>query len=321
MTRVLVTGANGFVGNILCPMLARAGYTVRAAMRAGKPRPAGVTDSVVVGDIDGATEWTAAVRGVDLVIHLAARVHVLNDGADGSRLCLETNAHGTRRLAEEAARQGVQRFVYVSSVKVNGEESWGRAYSAQDVPHPLGAYGSSKWRAEQLLAQIAARTGMQPVVVRPPLVYGPGVRANFLRLLRWVDLERLLPLGAIRNQRSLVSVWNLCDLLARALEAPAAPDRVWMVSDGADVSTPDLIRALGRAMDRQVRLISVPVSMLYLAGTLSGRRAEVSRLCGSLMVNISETRSQLGWTPPVTLQEGLERTVACYLSEGRHDAR
>jgi UDP-N-acetyl-alpha-D-quinovosamine dehydrogenase len=321
MTRVLVTGASGFVGSILCPVLAQAGYVVRAALRSSRAAPAGVTESVVVGDIGDHTNWTEALRNVELVIHLAARAHTVNARTAGTELYAQINAHGTRRLATQSASQGITRFVYLSTVKVNGEDSGARPYSAEDVPRPLDAYATSKWLGEQALWRVAAGTAIQAAVVRSPLVYGPGVRANFLRLLRWVDRERLLPLGAICNQRSVVSVWNLCDLLLRVIEDPAAPGRVWMVSDGADVSTPDLVRVLGRAMGRQVRLVSVPVSLLYLAGTLSARRAEIGRLCGSLVIDISETRSQLNWTPPVPLQESLERTVAWYLAEGRSDAR
>jgi nucleoside-diphosphate-sugar epimerase len=320
MSRVLVTGANGFVGSILCPMLAQSGYAVRAATRADRPGPDGARERVVVGDIDGSTAWTAAVSGVDMVIHLAARAHALNDGIEDSRLCLQTNAYGTRRLAEEAARHGIRRFVYLSSVKVNGEETTQRAYSVDDVPHPLDAYGSSKWQAEQFLARTAASTGMQAVVVRSPLVYGPGVRANFRRLLRWVERERWLPLGAIRNQRSLVSVWNLCDLLIRLLEHPAAAGRAWMVSDGQDVSTPELVRRIARAMGRRARLIALPAPLLHLGAGLLGRQAQLRRLCGSLTVDIAPTVEQLGWSPPLSMDESLARTVGWYLSAGGRTA-
>jgi nucleoside-diphosphate-sugar epimerase len=319
--RVLVTGATGFIGGALCAALAEAGHTVRVALRSDGPLPAEVTERVVVGDICVTTDWKTALSGVDAVVHAAARAHVLRDAADNASLYMATNAFATRRLAEAAGCEAVRRFVYVSSIKVNGEETAGHAYTPSDVPHPRDAYGKSKMHGEIAALGAATMTGMEAAIVRAPLVYGPGVRANFLRLLRWVDRERLLPFGAIRNERSLVSVWNLCDLLLRALEHPAAPGRVWMVSDGAEVSTPDLIRTLGRAMGRRVKLISVPVSMLHLAGTLSARRAEVGRLSGSLVVDISATRSELEWTPPVPLLEGLERTVAWYLSQSRSDDR
>jgi nucleoside-diphosphate-sugar epimerase len=317
MTRVLVTGADGFVGNTLCPLLAQAGYVIRAALRTDKPGPAGAAERVVVGDIGGHTDWTQALRDVDMVVHLAARVHVMHDAADAAGSYRETNAHGTQRLAAEAAHHDVRRFVYLSSVKVNGEETEARAYGAADVPHPLDPYGCSKWQAEQSLAEIAASTGMQTLVVRSPLVYGPGVRANFLRLLRWVDRERWLPFGGIHNQRSLVSVWNLCDLLSHLLDSPTASGHTWMVSDGQDISTPDLVRRIASAMGRRARLVPVPAPLLRLAGALLGQKAEVRRLCGSLTVDIAPTRERLGWSPPLSMDEALARTVGWYLSRER----
>jgi UDP-glucose 4-epimerase len=316
MTRVLVTGATGFVGAHLCPLLQQSGFAVRAALRSSQSVPTGANECVLVGEIDGNTEWTAALSNVDTVIHLAARAHVLNDAAEGPRLCLRTNAHGTRRLAEEAARHRVRRLVYLSSVKVNGEETVGRAYTAEDTPRPQDAYASSKWHGERFLAEVAASSGMQAVVVRAPLVYGSGVHANFLRLLRSIDRQRWLPLGAVRNQRSLVSVWNLCDLVTRAVDHPGATGRVWMVSDGEDLSTPELVVRIARAMGRRPRLLPIPVALLRLAGELLGKRGEIRRLCGSLTVDIVPTRTLLGWTPPLSIDESLARTVRWYCSQG-----
>lgn len=317
MTRVLVTGATGFVGNTLCEVLARSGYVVRAALRSDRSIPAYISEKTVVGDIATTTDWRAALLGVDEVLHVAARVHVLLDAGANADVYLETNARGTEHLANESAKAGIRRFVYLSSVKVNGEETTDHAYTSYDEPRPQDAYGTSKWFAEKHVMEIAARTGMEAVVVRSPLVYGPGVRANFLRLLRWVDKEWPLPLGAIENCRSLVSIWNLCDLLALLLRHPAAPGRIWMVSDGEDLSTPQLIQRLGSAMSRRVRLLPVPVSLLRLFGELMGRKAEIARLCGSLVVNIEHTRRELEWSPPVKLDEGLARTVAAYLAARR----
>jgi nucleoside-diphosphate-sugar epimerase len=316
MMRVLVTGATGFVGQTLCELLAQTGYVVRAALRDERPVPACISENSVVGDIAATTEWRAALRGVDLVLHIAARVHVLHDGANAD-LYMETNALGTKHLAKAAAEAGVRRFVYLSSIKVNGEGTKDHAYSAYDEPRPQDAYATTKWLAEKHLTETAARTGMETVIVRSPLVYGPGVRANFLRLLRWVDKGWRLPLGAVENSRSMVSIWNLCDLLACLLTQPRAPGRTWMVSDGEDVSTPELIRRLGGAMNRRVRLVPVPVGLLRFGGALLGRKAEIERLCDSLVVNIEETRRALEWSPPITLDESLARTVAWYLSQGR----
>jgi UDP-glucose 4-epimerase len=317
MTRVLVTGATGFVGTVLCETLARVGYVVRGAVRRNRALPACVAEKVVVGDINSTTDWTEALEGVDSVIHVAARVHELHAAAATVNLYLETNERGTQRLANAAARTKSCRFVYLSSIKVNGGEAASRAYTPLDEPHPQDAYGISKWHAERCIVQIAARTGMEAVIVRAPLVYGPGVRANFLRLMQWVDRGWPLPLGAIRNRRSLVNIWNLCDVLLHVLTHVSAPGRTWMVSDAEDLSTPDLIRRLGSAMGRPIRLLPVPVSLLQLSAGLMGRRAELARLCGSLAVDITQTCAELGWSPPVTVDEGLARTVAWYLDEGR----
>ena len=314
MTRVLITGGTGFVGRVLCNRLSRAGYVVRAALRGDGAMPEGVAEQALIGDIGSGTDWTAALVGVDWVIHLAARAHILHDAPGNADLYTETNAHGTSRLAQAAADARVGRFIYLSSIKVNGEETRSRAYTATDDPSPRDAYGMSKWLAEQAVAKIGAATGMPWVIVRSPLVYGPNVRANFLRLMRWVDREWPLPLGAIHNSRSLVSIWSLCDLLLHVSKHRAAPGRTWMVSDGEDLSTPELIRRIGAAMHRRVRLLPVPASLLQSIGGLSGRKAEIARLCGSLAVDISQTRSELGWSPPVSVDEAIGRTVEWYSS-------
>ena len=319
--RVLVTGATGFVGRVLCEALTQRGMRVRAATRAPAPSCENAAEICVVGEIGSATNWTRALEEVDWVMHLAAHAHVLGGRAGADAAYREVNTLGTAALAAAAARSGATRFVYLSSVKVNGEATSGLAYSAHDQPRPADAYAASKWQGELALCDISPGARMQCSTVRSPLVYGTRVRANFLRLMRWVDRGVPLPFGAVRNLRSLISVWNLADVLVRVAQHPAAPGRVWMVSDGADVSTPALVRAIGRAMGRRVTLVSVPLGLLRLAGTVAGRRAEIDRLCGSLEVDISETRSRLEWTPPLTLQAGLERTVAWYLSEARSDAR
>src|SRR5262252_1183278 len=317
MSRVLVTGATGFIGSTLCEQLAAAGYAVRAALRNDRAVSDCIAEKVITGDIASADlGW--ALEGVDAVIHAAARAHVLHDSPANSDLYTQTNVHGTLRLAEAAAQAGVRRFIFLSSIKVNGEEA-SRAYTADDRPSPQDAYGRSKWLAEKALQEVAARTGMEAVIVRPPLVYGPGVRANFLRLLRWVENGWPLPIASIRNRRSLVSVWNLSDLLIRTVTRAAASGRVWLVSDGEDLSTVELIRRLGRAMDRPVRLLPVPVGALRAAAGLLGKAAEAERLCGSLFVDITPTRRGLDWKPPLTVAEGLARTVSWYCQR-RHNS-
>jgi nucleoside-diphosphate-sugar epimerase len=313
--RVLVTGANGFVGRSLCPELTARGHEVRAAVRRGGPRVPGAFEHAPVGDIGPDTSWSEALEGVEAIVHCAARAHVLHDAAENAALYVTTNAHGTRKLAEDAARAGVRRLILLSSVKVNGERTDGRSFTAQDKPAPVDAYGESKWLAEQALWKVAAGSAMQAVVVRPPLVYGPGVRANFLRLIRWVDAGWPLPLGAIDNRRSLVSTWNLCDFLGTLLTHSAAPGRTWMASDGEDVSTSRLICMIAQAMGRQARLLSVPLPVLRAVGALAGRRMEVDRLCESLTVDVAPLHRELAWSASLPVFECISRTVQAYLAE------
>jgi len=317
MTRVLLTGATGFVGRTLAPTLAEAGYTVRAALRAEtSTTPPGCADWVVVGDIGANTDWGSAMRDVDHVVHAAARAHVLRDRAD-PECYLETNARGTQQLAAAAFAGGVKRFVLLSSVKVNGEQTRGRAFTSADEPRPADPYAISKWIAEQRLHEVAAAGGMEAVVVRAPLVYGPGVRANFLRMMRWVDRGWPLPLGSVRNSRSLISVWNLSDLIVNLMRNPAAPGGTWMASDGEDLSTRELVTRVGQALGRHVRLLPLSVGLLRLTAAAVGRADEIARLCESLVVDASQTRNELGWSAPVTVDEGLARTAAWYLSGDR----
>jgi nucleoside-diphosphate-sugar epimerase len=315
MRRVLLTGATGFVGRNLCLLLAGSPCVVRAALRRPRMEPAGVAESAVVGDITSQTDWSTALKGVDTVIHAAARVHCVNDAAEEPYF--EVNARGTLGLARAAVRAGVTRFIYLSSVKVNGEGEPARPYTTSDEPHPGDAYARSKWLAERYLHDVVEATGMQGVVVRAPLVYGPGVKGNFLQLLHWVQRGRPVPLGGIDNARSLVSVWNLCDLLRLTMEHPRAAGGTWMVSDGEDLSTPELVRRIAHAMGRRATLLPVPARLLRAAGALLGKGAEMRRLCGSLTVDIAPTRERLGWSPPLSIDEALERTVGWYQSQRR----
>jgi UDP-glucose 4-epimerase len=318
VTRILVTGASGFVGRHLCELLTGRGYVVRAALRSPAAHCGFSAERAIVGDIGADTEWSVALEGVEAVVHCAARAHAIGDLRGLEPLYLESNAHGTQRLARAAATAGVRRFVYLSSVKVNGDPANSAPLTSFDVPHPTDAYGRSKYLGETHLQRIAAATTMQSAIVRSPLVYGPGVRANFLRLLRSVARGVPLPLGRVENSRSLVSVWNLCDLLERLLREPLPAHGVFMVSDAENLSTVDLVRRIGLAMGRPARLLPVPVGMLRAAGILTGRRAEVARLCGSLTVDSSLTRSELAWYPPMSVDEALARTVAWYLAVSDH---
>jgi nucleoside-diphosphate-sugar epimerase len=252
---------------------------------------------------------------VDAVIHAAARAHILNAQHSDFELYHETNARGTARLVQAAASASVSRFIYLSSIKVIGEGRTGAVYTATDLPNPQDPYGESKWQGEQAL--LAHAGPMRAAIVRPPLVYGPGVRANFLRLLKWVDKGIPLPLGAVNNRRSLVSIWNLCDLLKHLLHAQLSSNRAWLVSDGEDLATPELIRRIAHAMGKSASLLSVPAGLLTTAGTLLGRGAEVRRLCGSLTVDSAATCRELGWSQPMSVDEALQLTVSWYMREGR----
>ena len=305
---LLITGATGFVGRILCETLDRAGHDVVAAVRAAR----GLPGERAVGDIGPDTDWRGALSGVQAIVHLAARVHVMQDNAaDPLAQYRATNTEGALNLARQAARAGVKRFVFISSIKVNGE---GRdaPYRETDAAAPEDAYAISKWEAEQGLRRIAAETGLEVVILRPPLVYGPEVKANFLRLIRTVERGWPLPLGAIRNQRSLLYLRNFVDAIRLCVEHPAAAGQIFLLDDGEPVSTPELIRALARAMGRPARLPAVPVGVLELAGALLGKRAAMARLTGSLFVDASAIRLRLGWTPPYTMQQGLAATVAAW---------
>ncbi|MEO8064305.1 MAG: NAD-dependent epimerase/dehydratase family protein [Pseudomonadota bacterium] len=307
---VLVTGANGFVGRRLCELLARRGHAVRAAIRANATAPLGAAEVCRIGELGPAADWTAAVTGVDAVIHLAAKAHVLDRPHDDGEY-QRINGGGTQHLARAAAAAGVRRFVYLSSIKVYGDHANATAFRLEDNPQPTDVYGRSKLAGETFLQEVAATSALEAVIVRPPLVYGPGVRANFLRMLRWVDRELPLPLGAVQNSRSLVALDNLCDFLAHSLAHPQA--RTWLVSDGEDVSTPELIRRLAQAMQRRVRLVPMPPFMLRAAGALLGRGADVTRVLGSLTLDTRASHEAMGWRPPLAMSQALGETVKWYL--------
>jgi nucleoside-diphosphate-sugar epimerase len=308
--KVLVTGAAGFVGRHLCARLRDGGATVHEAVR--RVDGAARSGVIAVGDIGPGTEWGPALEGVDAVVHLAARVHLMSDAAaDPLAEYRRVNVEGTLRLARQAAAAGVRRLVFASSVKVNGEGTPpGTAFREADPPAPADPYGVSKHEAEQGLA---ATAGIETAVVRPPLVYGPGVGANFLRLMRAVHRGVPLPLGAVDNRRSLVYVENLADVLALCASHPAAAGGTFLASDGPPLSTPALVRALGRALGRRPRLVPVPPALLRGAASLVGRGPAVERLCGSLVVDDSRVRAALGWRPPFGAEAGLARTARAYL--------
>jgi nucleoside-diphosphate-sugar epimerase len=313
MNRFLVTGASGFVGRPLCAELLRRGESVRAAVRSGNKTVENV-EAVTVGAIDGETDWSAALNGVDTVIHLAARVHVMKDtSADPLTEFLKVNLYGTSNMAQQAASAGVKRFVYVSSVKVNGEQTTvNRPFTESDEPDPQDPYGISKWRAEQDLQRIAGETGLEVVIVRPPLVYGPGVKGNFIRLLAAIDRGIPLPLAGAKNLRSLVYVGNLVDALIACATDSAAARQTYLVSDGDDVSTAMLVDLIAQSLGRNSRTFNFPPGLLRAAATLLGRAEQMDRLFGSLRVNDEKLRKDLGWAAPFTLEQGLRATADWY---------
>lgn len=310
---ILVTGASGFVGSALVKRLmadGTSGAVLAALRRLDALMPEGLK-SVQVGDLLPTTDWGAAVQQADAVVHCAARVHVMQDGANNPlEAYRQVNVQGTLNLARQAAQAGARRFVFVSSIKVNGEATRSdHPFTADDVPAPLDPYGVSKMEAEQGLREISAHTGMEVVIVRPPLVYGPGVKANFASMMRWVARGVPLPLGAIHNARSMVAVDNLVDLLDTCLKHPAAASQTFLVSDGEDISTTQLLRRTAQAMGKPALLLPVPAGLLQLGAALLGKRDVAERLCGSLQVDIGKTRQLLGWTPPLTLDQGLTKAV------------
>jgi nucleoside-diphosphate-sugar epimerase len=320
--RVLVTGANGFVGTAAVRRLQQGSdFEVRCAVRYISPAVSSslaTAETVVVGDIDGGTDWRATLEGVDVVVHTAARVHMMHETeADPLAAFRRVNTEGSVNLARQAARAGVRRLVFISSVKVNGEATPpGQPFRPQDpAQRPDDPYGISKFEAEQGLREVAAATGLEVVVIRPVLVYGPGVRANFESMMKWVARGVPLPLGAIRaNRRSLMGLDNLADLIACCVTHPAAAGQVFFAADGEDVSTTELLTRVGAALGKLPLLLPVPPVLLQVGARLVGRGELAQRLCGSLQVDISTNAQLLGWRPPLSLDAGLAQTAGAFLA-------
>jgi nucleoside-diphosphate-sugar epimerase len=334
---VIVTGANGFIGSALCERLLAEGRQVRGAVRSKVGRislPAGI-ETVSIGPIGSDTEWEEALAGIDTVVHLAARVHVMRESAADPLATFKlVNIAGTERLARQAAEAGVKRLVYISSVKVNGERTGDNPQIAQitrirkkkagvrgqrselkevfsegDVPEPRDPYAVSKWEAEQGLVAIAEETGLEVVIIRPPLVYGPGVKANFRLLMKWVRIGVPLPLGAVNNKRSFVALDNLVSFIIHCIDHPKAANEVFLISDGEDVSTTELLQKMARAFGKRSFLLPVPVGLMTFVACLLGKRNVTDRLFGSLQVDSSKARDLLGWEPVVSMDEAVLRSL------------
>ena len=309
--RTLVTGATGFVGRAVVDRLVRDGTPVTAAVRRDPATRIGIRE-VRVGDLGPATDWTAALEGCDAVVHCAARVHVMSDtSTDPLAAFRVANVEGSVALAKQAAAAGVRRFVFISSIKVNGEgTALGKPYRASDRPAPVDPYGISKLEAEQALQALAATGAIELVIIRPPLVYGPGVKANFLSMARWIARGVPLPFGGVNaNRRSFVALTNLVDLIVTCLRHPASVGQVFLVSDGEDLSTGELLRRTARALGVSSRLLPLPSSILAFGAAALGRRDLWQRLGGTLQVDSTPTRERLGWTPPITVDAGLRAAV------------
>ncbi|MDX9988236.1 SDR family oxidoreductase [Thiothrix unzii] len=334
---ILLTGATGFVGSALTQHLQQQGHTLTAAVRRVTDSLPSSVQQTPIGDLLPDTDWTPALHNVDAIIHLAARVHIMHDTAtDSLTEFRRTNTAATLNLAQQAAAAGVRRLIYLSSIKVNGEHTApgqpfvaSTSLSHHTFPPPSSSgkgaggeglsdpYGQSKQEAEQGLREIAQQTGLEVVIIRPPLVYGAGVKANFHNMMHWLHKGIPLPLGNIHNQRSLVALPNLIDLITTCIDHPAAANQTFLVSDGEDLSTTELLQRLSHALGKPARLLPIPQSWLETALTLVGKRAIAQRLCGNLQVDISKTRDLLGWTPPVSVDAALRQTVQAYLQSQR----
>jgi nucleoside-diphosphate-sugar epimerase len=312
MNSVLVTGANGFVGRNLCSLLRRRGARVVAATRLPNQSLEGIGVRVRLLSLSDARGWQEALRSIDCVVHLAAHVHQSHRSVTDLDVFHNVNVLGSGFIAEQAAAAGVSRLLMLSSIKVNGEGNNGIPYRADDIPMPEDTYGKSKLAAEDVVRDVCLRTNIEYVIVRPPLVYGPGVKANFRRLMRAIDLGIPLPFRWIDNQRSMVGIENLLSLIETCIQHPNAARKTWLVSDGEDLSTPDLILRLAKFMKRHASLVPCPPTLLRLLATVVGRANEINRLVGSLRVDINATVAELAWHPIASVDQELERTVADY---------
>ena len=299
--RALVTGANGFVGRALCGALISRGVAVNRCVRSA----AFTGDTFSVGEVDGETDWRVSLKGCDVVVHLAGRAHQLDDrDPDPLEEFRRVNVRGSLALFSQAAQQGVKRFVYISSVGVNGNQT-AVPFTESDVPRPCEPYAISKLEAEVGLKQLAAETGVELVIIRPPLVYGPDAPGNFGRLVRWMRKGIPLPLGAIHNRRSMVALGNLTDFIAVCLKNPAAANQIFLVSDGEDLSTTDLLKRVAHLLHKPSRLIPVPAAWVEVTAMFVGQRDMARRLCSDLQIDLCKARELLAWSPPLSVDEGL----------------
>jgi len=315
--KLLLTGSGGFVGRALRQLLIfRADCNLCCAYRIFPVAESSSLLGLAVGDIDAFTDWSALLTDVEIVLHTAAIAHVQGPVTKQLQSNFDmVNTQATLALARQSAAVGVKRFIFLSTIKVLGDSTSSSAFNADTEPAPMDAYACSKWRAEQGLRIIASETGMEVVIIRPVLVYGPGVKANFLSMMRWLNKGVPLPFGTIYNKRSLVALDNLVDLIVTCIDHPAAANQTFLVSDGEDLSTSELLGKMAIALGKPARLLPLPSWILELGARLLGKQALAQRLCGSLQVDMSKTRELLGWTPPVSVEEALRRTAVHFLAQ------
>lgn len=314
---ILVTGANGFIGGSIIDSLLRAGLSVRACSRRKIDRFLGDVELISIEELSEGTNWSQALQDVDVVIHTAARVHIMKDEVrDPLSEFRKVNAAGALNLATQAAEAGARRFIFISSIKVNGDKTTqGQPFKVDDASVSGDPYGASKYEAERGLLTLAKRTEMEVVIIRPPLVYGPGVKANFASMMGWVSKGIPLPLGAVHNQRSLVALDNLVDFIGRCIDHPKAGNEIFLISDGGDVSTTELLKKTAKAFGKKACLLPVPVSWMILIAKLFGKSDMANRLFASLQVDSSKARDLLGWEPVISMEEQLKKTAQAYLNE------
>ena len=313
MHKILLTGASGFVGKSVLHRLLAEGHEITTASRRNGAEVASIVTNFTVDGVHRDADWSAAMSGQQTVVHCAARVHVMTDlSVNPLEAFRAVNFLGTMNVARQAVNAGVRRFIFISSIGVNGAETFDMPFNSYDVAAPHSPYALSKYEAEVGLLQLAEKTGLEVVIIRPPLVYGPDAPGNFGSLMRWLRRGLPLPLGAIHNKRSLVARDNLVDFIATCVDHPAAVNQIFLVSDGEDLSTTQLLRRMGRALGCPARLLPVPSGLLKLGATLVGRSNVAQSLCGSLQVDISKSRQLLGWAPPLSVDEGLKKAAEGY---------
>lgn len=314
MMTILVTGATGFVGKPLVDNLILKVNNVRVLVRKELTCVSEKVEKIIVDDLSSVDDWTEILQSVDVVIHCAARVHIMNDlVADPLIEFRKVNVNATLKLARKAAEVGIKRFIFISSIKVNGEMTEpGQSFKPDERCQPEDPYGLSKYEAEQGLLKIAAKTDMEVVIIRPPLVYGPGVKANFYLMMKWVNKGIPLPLGAINNQRSFLALDNLVDFIIHCIDHPQAANEVFLISDSEDISTKELLKKVAKAFGKKPRLIPVPVKLMTLVAKLIRKSDVADRLLGSLQVDGSKAQNLLGWEPVVTMDEQLKKIADRY---------